>query len=134
MGLFGGIKDTMRKSEAAVIAQNLLEIQANRGIFFGNAAALANEMIGKAWDEKPHFFNGSKTDRPHKLTVAAISLAHFCKNNPDDPSQEAVLTSLGMALDEASRNGKKYGFRQIDVQLLNGAAAIFTSLVPDDGA
>ncbi|MDI1253848.1 hypothetical protein [Thermomonas sp.] len=127
MRLFGGMKDTMKKSEAAVIVQNLLEIQGKRGLFNGNAGDLANTIVGATWDEKPHLFNGTRAERPHKLSLAAISLAHFCRTHPTDSQRDVLLMSLGMVLEEALHNGRKYGFTQVDSGFFNGAVAILST-------
>ena len=51
MRLFKGIKDTYKKSEAAVIAQNLLTIFSKNHMFSGDPAQVANKIIGEIWEE-----------------------------------------------------------------------------------
>jgi hypothetical protein len=56
MGLFSGIMDTYKKSEAAVVVQNLPEHQARVGLLDVDPGKLANRLISLIWDQKPDLF------------------------------------------------------------------------------
>ena len=76
MALFRGIKSTYKKSEAAVVVQNLLEHQAKAGLFNLDPASIATKLVAAAWKQKPDVFDGLFGQRPHKITVAAFAFAN----------------------------------------------------------
>ena len=126
MGLFSGIKDTYKKSEAAVVVQNLLEIQVKIGCFSHDPAVFANTLIQSVWDEKPDIFSGKFGQRPHKLAVAAIALSRALSTaRQDDPHRMALLASLGKVLSESHKNAGFYPFNNIDLTLLEAAGEVF---------
>ena len=78
MGFFGGINNTLKKAEAAVIVQNLLEIQVKAGTLPVDSKVLyelSKKLINSAWEEKPDIFGGSFGQRPYKISVAAAAFA-----------------------------------------------------------
>ena len=129
MGLFGGIKSTYKKSEAAVVVQNLLEHQASVGLFELDPAKAANKFIELIWDSKPDLFDGKFGQRPHKITVAASALANATQLfDIDDLNGNAIVISLGNILSEIEMNGRLYPFNSLDGQLLEEAMAIFSEI------
>ncbi len=126
MGLFSGIKNTYKKSEAAVIVQNLLEHQQNVGLFDSDPGPTATKLVGDIWDAKPELFNGNFGQRPHKLSVAAAALAAGLGNQwPNESSKNAVVICLGIALSEIEKNGSLYAFNGIDERLISMAISRF---------
>ena len=126
MGLFSGIKNTYKKSEAAVIVQNLLEHQQKMDYFDQDPGSTATRLVGDLWDDKPDLFNGSFGQRPHKLSIAAAALAEGLTDQwPNESCRNAVLICLGLALSEVERNGSLYPFNGIDEQLIALAASRF---------
>lgn len=126
MGLFSGIKDTYKKSEAAVVIQNLLEIQAKIGYFGDDPEKSATALIQSAWDEKPDIFSGKFGQRPHKLAVAAIALSRGISiSRQDEPHRMALFASLGKVLAEAHTNASFYPFNNLDSTLLEAAGEVF---------
>lgn len=126
MTIFSRIKDNYKKSEAAVVVQNLLEIQAKIGYFGHDPAKFATVLIQSAWDEKPDIFGGKFGQRPHKLAVAAIALSRglsLCRH--DDPHRMALLASLGKVLAEVHTNAGFYPFNNLDSTLLEAAGEVF---------
>lgn len=127
MGLFSGFKNTLKKSEAAVIVQNLLEIQVNAGLLDRDPAKLATMLVEDAWTAKPDMFNGNFGQRPFKLSVAAIALgmgiSHY---SSDEDTKNALILSLGNIFNELEANGNLYPLNGIDEQLLNAAMVIYT--------
>ena len=130
MGLFGGIKSNYKKSEAAVVVQNLLE---RYELFDLNPASMANKLVAALWEEKPDIFNGKFGQRPHKLTVAAAALAngiHLFEKS--DLNRSVLALSLGAILSDLEINGRLYPLNSIDHQLLEAAASIFAEIVSED--
>lgn len=73
--MFGGIKDTFKKSEAASIVQSLLEQQVKLGFLNLDAGKIANAIVGLTWDSRSQFLDGKKYPRPSKYGLAAFSIA-----------------------------------------------------------
>lgn len=126
MGLFSGIKDAYKKTAAAVVIQHLLEHQGRIGFFEGDPATLSRRLVSSTWDQKPDMFGGKFGQRPHKLSVAAISLAigvaGFSKH---DRNRAVLLLALGNILSELEVNGRLYPLNGVDYTLIEGAAKIF---------
>lgn len=126
MGFFSGIKDNIKKSEAAVCVQNLLEQQQKIGYFSGNPANYANSIVQAAWDERPHVFNGKFGQRPHKISVTAIALSRALSlSSEGDPNRFALLACLGTAVAEAHTNAGFYPFNNLDMTLIEAAGEVF---------
>lgn len=133
MGLFNAIKNTYRKSEAAVVVQNLLEHQAKAENFDLDPASYANRLITAIWDQKPDIFDGKFGQQPHKLTVAAVALANGVSQlEESDPNWHALVFSLGNILSELEVNGRLYPLNSLDHQLLETAIAVFAKVASDN--
>ena len=132
MGLFSGIKSTYKKSEAAVVVQNLLEHQAKVGFLDLDPAKLANKLVEVVWDSKPDVFDGKFGQRPHKITVAASALANGIELFEDgDLNRDALVLSLGNILSELETNGRLYPFNSLDHQLLDASISIFAEIAKE---
>jgi len=132
MGLFSGIKSTYKKSEAAVVVQNLLEHQVKVGLFDLEPAKLATKLIEIVWDTKPDVFNGKFGQRPHKIIVAASALANgITFFDDEDLKRNALVLSLGNILSEIETNGRLYPFNSLDHQLLEASMSIFAEITQD---
>ena len=125
MSLFSGITDAYKKSEAAVVVQNLLEHQARVGLLDADPRELANRLVSLVWDAKPDMFGGKFGQRPHKLSVAAAALANGFNQFNDDLNQGALLIALGNLLTKLEINGHLYSLNVIDHTLIGAAASIF---------
>lgn len=127
MGLFSGIRNIYKKSEASVVIWNLLEHQANVGLFNQDPAKLANKLVQNAFESKPDIFGGRFGQRPHKLAVAAFALANGIELFHDgDLNRHAIILSLGYILSELEINGRLYPFNSLDHVLLESSMSIFT--------
>lgn len=127
MGLFSGFKDAYRKTEAALVIQNLLEHQSRIGFFDGDPAHLSQHLISSTWNQKPDMFGGKFGQRPHKLSVAAISLAiGVASFGKHDRNRAVLLLSLGNILSELEVNGRLYPLNGVDFTLIDGAALVFS--------
>lgn len=123
MRLFAGIKDTFKKSEAAVIVQNLLEMQQKNGFFDTDPASSATHLIDAVWAKKPHLFDGRFGQRPHKISLAAAAFSNALDIlEVGQPNSNCFAMCLGNILNEISVNGKLYPLNSLDIDLLDGAA------------
>ncbi len=132
MGLFGEIKNTYKKNEAAIVVQNLLEHQAKVGLFDLDPAKLAKKLVEIVWNSKPDVFDGKFGQRPHKLTVAASALVNGIELFKDgDLNRNALILSLGNILSEIETNGRLYPLNGLDHQLLNVCMSIFAEITQE---
>lgn len=128
-GFFGGVKSTFKKSEAAVVVQNLLEHQARAGFFSSDPAQVSNKLVEAVWSQRPDMFEGAFGQRPHKISVAAAALANGVFNlSEDNPRRVGLALALGNLLSEVELNGKLYPFNGIDYELLDMAMTTFSEL------
>jgi hypothetical protein len=117
--LFSFVRNTLEKSKAAVVVQNLLEHQYNLGVFRHDPAKVANMLVGRVWDEKPDVFNGAFGQRPHKISVAAAALASGAAAlRNDDESKLAFVMALGNIINELSVNCDLCPLNGIDTKML----------------
>lgn len=129
MRLFGGIKDTFKKSEAAVIVQNLLEMQQKSGLFDNDPASSATSLVDAVWTKNPHLFDGRFGQRPHKISLAASAFSNAIDVlKVGNPNSNCFAMCLGNILNEVSVNGKLYPLNNLDMDLLDTAAKTFTRI------
>jgi hypothetical protein len=134
MGIFRNLKSIYKKSEGAVVVQNLLEHYAKRGLFDLDAAAYANKLMELVWQVMPDVFEGKFGQRPYKLSAAAIALANgvgFLENGvcildeADFRYGNIFQLALGDTLIEAETNGHLYPLNNLDYHLLGRAMEIY---------
>ncbi len=132
MGLFSGIKNTYKKSEAAVVVQNVLEDAKRIGVFDSDPAKVANKMIEAAWSSRPDVFDGSYGVRPHKVAVAAFSFAYAIANAPKPGVLRSTLFyPFSKLMIEIERNADFFPFNNIDNKLLSTAVSIHRDLIKE---
>lgn len=132
MGLFSGIKNTYKKSEAAAVVQVFLEHQANAGMLDLDPARLANKLVAMIWDSKPDVFSGKFGQRPHKISVAACAIANGLELFADgNMNRNALMFSLGNILSEIETNGRLYPLNSLDHQLLETSMYIFAEITKE---
>jgi hypothetical protein len=73
--MFGALVARLQLSQAAVVAQNLLEVHGAGSEVAPIAGQLANKLVQKVYVERPAVFQGREVVRPHKLSLAAAALA-----------------------------------------------------------
>lgn len=133
MGIFSGIKNTFKKSEAAVVIQNLLEIQQKAGIFREDPAKIATYLVGNVWDQKPDIFEGKFGHRPHKLAVAAAALGNGFFVLADNRSmRSACFIALAEILKAVGTNGSLFQFNNVDHVLLDSSLEMFNNEAEQD--
>jgi hypothetical protein len=132
VGLFSDINNTLKKSEAAVVVQDLLEQQVKSGLFTLAAAPFANQLVQKIWQYKSEMLDGSQGPRPHKITVAAMALsAGVLLMDQGDLNRNGLILALGNLLDDVQRNGGLYSFNGLDHALLGSAASTFQQVAAE---
>lgn len=127
------VKDTINKSKAAVIVQNLFEGLPVPWIVPFTRSKFANMLVEAAWSDHAPFFNGHALPAPHPLAVAAFSLSNGLEAFTDSPVIRPILKgSLGRLLMDVDGNGWRYSFNGTDDMLLERAAQRYADY-PWDG-
>lgn len=125
MGLFNGIKNNYKKSEAAVVVQNLFEHQASLGNLSVDPAKFATALVARLWEQKVEWFDGTYGQRPHRVTVAAGALAHGVQLLPEsDANRFGVLMALASVLSQLEKDAPLFAFNGIDERLLSYAVGV----------
>ncbi len=130
MGFFSGIKNNIRKSEAAVLIQNLLENQAALGFFpktDPTPAEMANKLIQVVWDNNSGIAQSNPL--PHKMALAAVGLSSGVIAMDKAGNREILLAlnfSLGQILLELNASGHRMKLHAIDIHLIDKAQGVYT--------
>lgn len=135
VGLFSGFKDTLAKSQAAVVIQNLLEKHQDFVGLEASPAALANKMVEVTWRSSADLFDGKKSGkRAHKVAIAAYALAagaHGASEKGNERFETAFLICLGEILRAVEASPRSFQFHDIDHSLLARAMEIFVERSTD---
>lgn len=127
--MFSWFARTLRKSEAAVVAQNALEhmVRITGAAPSTEPRLIANRLVGKVWDHRPKVFDGRDGHGPlHKLTVAIAALAHGIHvYKYDSQDRLTIMIALGQLLAEAEQHGHGYGLTQKDYWLIRQSDDVF---------
>lgn len=124
--MFGAMVTTAKLSQAAVVAQNLLEMHGASTEIAPIAGQMANKLVQKVFDERPKLFEGKEGRRPHKLSTAAAALAWGVKFMGEHPAaQQAMFLALGTVLLEVSGKPHLYALSSNDHMLLELAQGIY---------
>lgn len=134
MGFFSGVKSTWRKSEAAVVIQNLLEHQHKVGMFDPDPGRTANALIQAIWDSSPETFDGRRGVRPHKATIAAAALLvpirAAVEEDAVNPNVLVMAVCLAQILTEIEQKGHLYDLNNLDDFILSSVMGEFEALQP----
>lgn len=139
MGLFSGIRNTYKKSEAAVVLQNIFELHSPFHLPSGtlvDPAKFATVLVENVWKTAPEVFSGKFGRRPHKLTLAISAAANALKGalerNRHDAEVTGVLAvTLGTLLSEVDNNGSFYAFNSADEKLLSLAVPVMERAIEE---
>ncbi|MEH0739956.1 hypothetical protein H4F05_00420 [Vibrio cholerae] len=120
--MFKAIKDNYKKAQAAVVVENLLQMQIDSGMFETSLPIkdLANKMVQQAWDVKADLLGGRFGTRPHKLSVAAFTVAIAIVSSGNASSersfefQDVCLMMFGNIMNEIEANGRLYNLTETD--------------------
>ncbi|UYM16296.1 hypothetical protein [Endozoicomonas euniceicola] len=128
MGIFSFVKDNIKKSEAAVVIQNILEMGLNMGLVTEDPAMKANQIISNAWDEKSHLLSGEYSKRPNKYSFAAFSLSlELDKTNVDDYEFTGIQMALGQLINYIHNDKTSLSYSDIDIELMEKAINTFVA-------
>lgn len=117
------MRDTVKKSKAAVIVQNLFEGLPVPWIIPFTRPKFANMLVEAAWSDHAAWLNGHALPPPHPLAVAAISLGNGLEAFADSAVIRSILKgSLGRLLIDVDNNRWRYSFNGTDMMLLDEAA------------
>lgn len=120
--MFKWVKNTVRKSEAAVLVQQALQAHTGFGPPPFNADTLSTRLVALIWDRKPDLFEGKLGKQPHKMAIAAFALAVGTNEFPDgSEAQLAVHLALGAVLLDLVTNGPLYDLGGPDRWLMDRA-------------
>lgn len=120
--MLGWIKNTARKSEAAVLVQQALDHHILMGMKPFDTDKVSNALVALVWDRKPDLFEGKMGKRPHKMSVAAIALATGLHEFEDGGvAQKTILLALGAVLMEIANNGRFYDLGGADQWMIDRA-------------
>lgn len=127
--MFKGIKDNWKKAEAAAVIEAALTDMRQAGTYDRDPAKGANAIVQKAWETQPEIFDGRSGVRPHKLTVAIVSMSMMVENmNPESDYFTPFMVSLGVMLQGAAANATQLGFTRTDEHLIEQVAGIYERL------
>jgi hypothetical protein len=92
----------------------------------GQPRRLAEHLVAQAWAQKPALFEGKAGPRPHKLAASAIALAVGVRaeaRQHNSLQQDVYLLALMQMLDEIAHKAAHLPFHELDLRLLDAAAA-----------
>ena len=129
MGLFSGVKDTLAKSQAAVVIENLLEKHKDLHGLESSPAALANKIVEVTWRSSSDLFDGKRFGkRAHKVAIAASTLAIGAQGASEKGHERlelALTVCLGEILQAVEKSPQSFQFNEVDARLLSRAGEIF---------
>lgn len=126
MGFFSGVEAAVRKSEAAVVIQKLLERQIACGLLEVEPRALANKLVQVVWDRNPQLFNDANAKLPNKLALAAAALSSGVNalRTGDRSDQLALVTCLGFVLMDLIASEGRHSLSSLDLYLIDQATSV----------
>jgi hypothetical protein len=129
MQIFKGIKSFYKRSEASIVVQNLLEIQAKELNFSADPAMTARLLVENVWNQSPHLFDGRFGQRPHKISVAAIAFSNEIEVQGIDDPRHPLVASLLKVLDNVADKGYLYPLNSLDKEHLESASKVCESIM-----
>ena len=130
--MFRAIKDTYAKSEAAVVVQNLLEIQVKKGFFDQEPKRSANDLVEIVWYKSPDLFDGRFGQRPNKVSLAAAAFENAMRVlGIENANAQVFAICLGNIIQEISVNGYRYPLNSLDEKILSDAARTLANFGQD---
>lgn len=124
--MFSALYSRLKKSQAAVVIENVLTDVVKIRLEQTTPAIMANYLIQRVWESKPDIFDGKFGKRPHKITVAACALASGLECfDSSSTNRNALTLALGVVMNELNVNGGLYEVSTVDKTLIDFAANIF---------
>jgi hypothetical protein len=127
MGIFSSLKSAVRKSEAAVVIEKLIEEQVAHGLLEVNPHLFANKLVQGVWDKNPELFGTHNKNLPAKLPLAAAALSRGIRalDGVDQEVQLALVVSLGFVLTQVSTGRAETDWTQLDIKLVEAASSVY---------
>lgn len=118
------VRNTAKKSKAAVIVQNVFEGLPVPWIIPFSRDKFANMLVEAAWSDHPMLFDTGVSASLHPVAIAALSLGNGLEAFADNSVIRPTLKgSLGRLLIDVENNRWRYSFNGVDLALLDEAAA-----------
>lgn len=127
MGIFSKFKDNYEKNIVIAILNDQFKQIESLGLLTFNHKKLSIELVENLWSENASYLNGSMHKRPARIvfSIAALSNGLECLAEDDVQNQKAFLVLLRKLFDEVDANRNQYGFKAVDVELLEIASKIY---------
>ena len=127
MGIFSKFKDNYEKNIVIAILNDQFKQIESLGLLTFNHKKLSIELVENLWSENASYLNGSMHKRPARIvfSIAALSNGLECLAEDDVQNQMAFLVLLRKLFDEVDANRNQYGFKAVDVELLEIASKIY---------
>ena len=124
------IVNTVKKSQAAIIVQNLLtEIHAS-GHYAGIPARDATLLVYEAWHTSPEIFDGRSRPRPSKFSIALAAIAQKARlSDSTDPNLLGYLICMGKVLEASTRPIKPFPVNKTDAAIVMLAATAYPDMM-----
>ena len=128
MGLFDFGKSVVRRTEAVLVVQQILEAGSRNFVSIsGEPKKIAHELVATVWSSEPDMFSGKLTGTsPNRLSIAAIALANGLKMHGSDSRMGiALAVALGTVLGQVKPQGAALGITKVDEHLIGIAHEIY---------
>lgn len=120
--MFGKAATIWRIGESAAIVQKLLEYHGRGTPTEGAARAIAHNLVQSVKNAQPDLVHGKAGSRPHKVSLAAVSLANGAsKLAASDPQREHFLCALEELVFGVAKNEHSLAFTSVDHALLKAS-------------
>jgi hypothetical protein len=130
MGLFSGVKEMFRRTEAATVLTTVFDhLNKAMGYEAVKSSELAATLVGSLWKAAPDLVSAQAEVRPsrHSLAVASLSLALETL-----PSGHAMIPplvmALGLLLKDLEKNGWQYGLNHVDMRLIENSVEVYATV------
>lgn len=117
--MLGWIKDTLRRSEAAVVVERALQHHHVLGPPPFDIPKVADALVQALWQTRPDILSGKRGAPPHKASVAALALAAGLHEfEQDSEARRLIGVTLSAVLFDMIQNRQSYRFHQGDFAML----------------
>ena len=131
MRILSGFKAALRKSEAAVVIERLLDVQAAAGLFDERPAAIANKLVAVVWDRNPAVFStGAGLSQKYALAAAALSGGVTAMQRAGDANAQAsFVICLGSLFQKLYLLRDAVALSALDLGLIKAAGTVYAQVL-----
>ena len=134
MGFIRFFSETKRKTDAALLVQNIIARNAQLIAPELDAPKLANRMVAEVWDDATALFDGRMGVKPHKIALAAAALAHALEHRRLTFEVEfAAINGIAAILRAADSVRTSRELSKIDHTILQACAATMVNYIEAQG-